>query len=411
MISKPINRRTALKGIGSMVGAPVVIPSSVLGNEKRAPANDRITVAGVGMGGRGRSDIHSFAQFREVQVVASCDVYRSRREQLVREMNQLYEGDVCRPYLDYREVCAREDIDVVFCGTPDHWHALVTIEACKNGKDVYCEKPLSLTVAEGRAMVDAARRYARVVSSGSQRVLGDYGRLARTVRSGIAGPISECWVDVGGPPQSCDLPGEPVPDDLDWEMWLGPAPWAAYHPYRCGAAYGLSGKGWRTWRDYSGGVMTDWGGHKFGGAMFALGKEHEGPVEVLHPSDAEVPRLTCVFADGLKMYVGGNPRGEVLTFKGANGQVPGLRESGPVDMPGYKGRGGIIGDFLHCVKTREKPFRDVEIAHRTATVCHLGNIAFELGRSLKWDPKAEACLSDSEANRLLSRPMRWPWTI
>jgi hypothetical protein len=217
-------------------------------------------------------------------------------------------------------------------------------------------------------------------------------------------------VNVGGPPRHCNLPGEPVPDDIDWDLWLGPAPWAPYHPYRCGRAYGLGGRGFRTWYDYSGGMMTDWGGHKFGAAMFALGLDETGPVEIIPPDGEEVKLLTYRFECGLLMYHGG---GGNVRMEPAEGNVPGLTWEPPTHLleRDYRGKGGLPGDFLYCVKTREKPFRDVEYAHRVATVCHLGNIAYELKRPLNWDPVKEEFPGDDEANRMTWRPMREPWRI
>ena len=279
----------------------------------------------------------------------------------------------------------------------------------KNGKDVFCEKPLSLTIKEGRAMVDVARRYGRVFSCGSQRVLGDYGRLARQVQKGELGQIHKCYADPGGPPRPCNLPGQPIPDDIDWEMWLGPAPWAPYNSFRCGRAYGLGGKGFRTWYDYSGGMMTDWGGHKFGGAMFALGLDETGPVEIIPPDGKDQKWLMYKFTCGIEMYVGGGgPR-----YEAAKGNVPGLTWKPPEHLldRDYRGTGGLPGDFVHCMKTREKPFRDVGYAHRVATVCHLGNIGYELKRPLKWDPVKEEFPGDDEANRMTWRPMREPWRL
>jgi hypothetical protein len=399
-------RRSFLKGACAALAAPLVVKSSVRGEGARLSANERITLGCIGVGGRGRSNMGDFLQRPEVQALAVCDVYRSRAD----GAKNIVDNKDCKAYQDFRELLAREDIDAVSIAAPDHWHAIIGIQACRSGKDVFCEKPLTLTIKEGRAMVEAARKNNRVFSSGSQRVLDDYGSRARAVRSGAAGEIREVFVDVGGPSRLCFYPGQPIPGDLDWEMWLGPAPFAPYHPWRCGGAYELGGKGWRTWFDYSGGMMTDWGGHKFGGALFALGLETAGPVEVIPPDGKEHKWLTYRFANGLNMYHAPNS-GKDITFVGTEGQVPGKNPEKPVDMPVYKGQGGIIGDFLHCVRTREKPFRDVEIAHRTATVCHLGNIVYHLDRRIKWNPETEEIVDDFEASCWLDRPRRDPWTL
>jgi hypothetical protein len=405
-----LTRRRFLKRAAGAAAAPYVLTSSALGAGGRPAASSRIVMGGIGMGGQGSTDLRAFMGSPEVQVVAVCDVQADNLARIKAAVEKRY-GPGCAAYGDFRDLTGRPDLDAVVIGTPDHWHAIPAIEACRRGKDVYCEKPLSLTIREGRAMVEAARRNGRVFSGGSQRVLGDHFRQHVEVRSGALGQVREVYVNVGGPARLCDLPGEMVPPGFNWDLWLGPAPWAPYHSYRCSRAYGLEGKGWRSWSDYSGGMMTDWGGHKFGAALFSLGLEREGPVEVLPPDGKNNQYLTYVFANGLRLYHVMGGTGGSITFKGTAGQSAGKRDvrADKVAIPGYKGSGGIHGDFLHCVKTRERPFRDVEISHRTATVCHLGNIAYQLGRPLRWDPVREEFPGDAEANRLLDRPKREPW--
>jgi predicted dehydrogenase len=389
-----------------------VITSAALGGPGRAAASERVVMGAIGTGGRGTSDLRGFLNFGEVQVVAVCDVRKSGRGRAKKHVDKKYGNTDCAAYNDFREPVARDDIDAVSIGTPDHWHAIPAIEACRRGKDVFCEKPLSLTIREGRAMVEAARHYGRVFSSGSQRVMGDHGQLARYIHSGAIGEVREAYVNVGGPSRPCDLPGQPVPDDIDWDMWLGPAPWAPYHPNRCSGAYGLGGRGWRTWRDYSGGMMTDWGGHIFGAAMFALGLDETGPVEVIPPDGKDHPLLTYRFASGVRIYhAPGKIRGRLM-YKGTRGEASGRpRLAQHVVLPReYRGR-GLQGDFLSCVRTRQRPFRDVEYAHRVATVCHLGNIAYELNRPLKWDPVKEDFAGDEVASRMVDRPKRSPWRL
>ena len=400
-------RRSAVAAAAA-IGLPNIITSSALGAGDRPAAGNRLVMAGIGMGGRGSQDLSEFMGFPEIQVVAVCDVQKNHLEGCANNVNRRYGNQDCKQYKDYREILARDDIDLILCGTPDHWHAQIIIDACKSGKDVMCEKPLTLTIAEGRKIVNAARRYGRVATSGSQRVLEDYGRLACAARSGRFGKIIAAHADPGGPPRPCYLPGEPVPDNIDWDMWLGPAPWAPYNGKRCSAAYGLGGKGFRTWSDYSGGMMTDWGGHKFGGVLHGLGLDHTGPVEIIPPDGKDIKFLTYVFANGVKLYVGGG-----MKYIGTEGQVKPLRELRvPPGLRWYSGGARtLVGDFLHCVRTRETPFQDVEYGHRTATVCHLGNICYNLNRRLKWDPDKEDFVGDSEASRMVDRPRRGPWQI
>ncbi|MGF1578383.1 MAG: Gfo/Idh/MocA family protein [Gemmataceae bacterium] len=341
--------------------------------------------------------------FREVQMVAVCDVVPEHRQRARVRVNRHYRNNDCRAYSDYRELLERPDIDAVLIGTPDHWHAIITIEACKQGKDVYCEKPESLTVREGREMVNAVRRYGRVFSGGSQRVLGDYGNWPGLIWSGALGEVREVFVSCGGPSGDCYLPEQPIPRGVDWNMWLGPVPYRPFHG-------SLIRGGFRPYRDYSGGGMTDWGVHRFGAALFAIGKHLTGPTRILPPSERNRRYLTFEFADGTRMYHGGTRN---ITYVGTEGRLPGRYRTpaSRAEMPTYQGRGGIFGDFVHCVKTRERPFRDVEIAHRACTVCHPGNIAYGLNRPLRWDPEREEIIGDREATRWLNRPKREPWTL
>ena len=214
---------------------------------------------------------------------------------------------------------------------------------------------------------------------------------------------------MGGPSGPCYLNPEPVPDDVAWNLWLGPAPWRPFHSQ-------LIKGGFRPFRDYSGGSTTDWGCHTFGGALFALGLHRTGPVEVV-PPDGDHPQLTVKFAGGIQIYHGGGWDG-ILNFRGTEGEISEKGDRNQVKgdppdiyIPDYKGRGGIFGDFLHCVRSRELPFRDIEVAHRTATVCHLANIAYWLNRPLKWDAEKEEIIGDPEANRWLDRPKREPWSM
>lgn len=399
-----IARRRFLAGAAAAVAAPVVVPGSALGLEDRPAPSNRIVMGGIGMGGRGSGVFHGFANFPEVQVVAVCDVIASHRNKAKETFDAMYKNTDCKAYNDFRDVTARPDIDAVMIATPDHWHAAISIDACRNGKDVFCEKPETLTIREGQAMIAAARRWGRVFSGGSQRVWEDYNWFHRMVRGGAIGELKEIHVNVGGPSTLCTLPEEPIPEGLDWDMWLGPAPWSPFNKARLN---------FRAWRDYSGGGMTDWGAHGFGGALFAANLHETGPVEIIPPNGADVKYLTYVFANGVRMYHGGSKAG-IHTFRGTAGEIcenDRARSAPSIAIPNYRGRGGINGDFLHCVKTRQRPFRDIAIAHRTVSVCHLGNIAYWLNRPLRWDPVKEEIIGDEEASRWLSRPMRAPWAL
>ena len=399
-----IPRRAFLRrAAAATMAAPLVVSARAFG------ASDKIVMGCVGMGGQGTGDMGGFLGFPQVRVVAVCDVVGRHRDRAKDRVDKRYGNNDCKTCVDFREITSRDDIDAILIGTPDHWHALIGIDAMEHGKDVYCEKPETLTVRQGRAMTQTARRYGRVFSGGSQRVWGDYNRFHRMVRGGAIGQPQEAWVDCWGPSGECYLPPVPTPEDVDWDRWLGPAPLRPFHP-------NLIRGGFRPYRDYSGGGMTDWGCHNFGGTLFCLSLHETGPVAIYPPDGKDHKLLTYVFANGIRIYHKGG-WGGAMCYRGTEGEIPPkgrrrARGATPnIHIPNYKGRGGIFGDFLHCVRTRERPFRDIELAHRTATVCHLGNIAYWLKRPLKWDPEKEEILGDPEAARWVDRPMRAPWRL
>jgi predicted dehydrogenase len=423
-----VSRRAFLKASAAFAAFPCIIPASALGKDGRPAPSERIVMGGIGIGNQGSGDLSSFLGRNDVQYVAICDVKQAVREGAKGRIDRHNKDTGCTAYSDFREILARKDLDAVHVATPDHWHAIIVIEACRQGKDVYCQKPESLTIHEGRAMVQAARRYGRVVSGGSQRVMGDYMDTVRQCWSGEAGEIKEVYVNCGGPSEPCYLPGEPVPAGLDWDMWLGPAPARGYnhqiHPFS-----------WRDFRDYSGGYMTDWGAHHFDIAQWGLGMDESGPAEI-HPPGAQGPTLTYVYGNGVRMYHLNSankeqqrptpapfPDGDGILFVGEDGTVfvnrgklvttPSTLAThpiGPNDVRLYRSP-GHQRDFLNCIHTRQRPCTDVEIGARSVTVCHLGNIAYWLGRSLKWDPVKEQFIGDEAANRWLDRPKRAPWIL
>ena len=410
---KSIYRRSFIKTLG---GAAIVLPnimtSRAWGAEDRIAANDRIIMAAIGIGNQGTGDMGQFLNDKRIQVVAVCDVKTEHRNRAKLAVDTRYNNQDCKAYVDYRDVLARNDIDLIMCATPDHWHAQISIDAMKSGKDVYCEKPLTLTIAEGRKMVNVARQYGRVLSSGSQRVIGDYGRLACAARSGKFGKILEGWALPGGVPKMCYLPGEPIPpDSIDWDLWLGPAPWAPYNPNRCSGTYSTTdGKGFRSWYDYSGGGMTDWGGHKFGALLHGMGLDHTGPTEILAPDGKENDHVIFLFANGMKIQVKDNANVRYICEAGEAKATPNIQV--PPGLRWYENDArSPITDLINCVETRKRPFQDVEYGHRTATLCHLANISLMLKRNLKWDPEKEDFIGDQEASRLVDRPRRGGWQI
>ena len=398
-------RREFLKTAGAAIAVPYVITSAALGAEDVPPASERIVMGGIGIGNMGRGDQGAFLGRPDVQYVAVCDVRKGARDEAKGKVDGHYKNTDCQAYNDFRELLARTDIDAVHVATPDHWHAIMVIEACRSGKDVYCQKPETRTLREGPLMVEAARRYSRVVSGGSQRVLEDYRETVDPCWGGELGTIKSINVNVGPLSQACNLPAEDVPPDMDWDLWLGPAPWAPYNKARCDGNFGTGGGSWRSYIDYSGGGMTDWGAHHFGGATFAVDVRELQPEEVLYNDDNGKKYLTYRYPNGLLIHHN-RPGWGNLQVEGTPGEK---RPAKPV--PTYKGNGGIYGDFIECVKTRERPFRDIELAVNTVALSHLGIIAYTLQRSLKWDAASQQFPGDEEANRFLDRARREPWQL
>ncbi len=427
-----LNRRNFLRaGAAALVG-PAIIPSSALGADGFTAPSERLTIGLIGVGKQMRGHHGAMLRRNDMQIVALCDVESVRLEKELARNNEAYAEKyskgtytACKTFNDFREVCSREDIDAVMIATPDHWHAITAIEAIKHGKDVYCEKPLTLSIHEGQVMRDMTRKYGRVFQTGSQQRSEAGFRVAcELVRNGRIGRVHTVHVNVAGPPKECYLPAEATPAGLDWDFWLGPAP---YRTYNSDIAPGLDYDGWPNWRayrDYSGGGMTDWGAHHFDIAQWGLGMDDSGPVDIYPPSDGGFERLTYLYGNGVvMMHGGGEPERAGVVFIGTDGKVMVNRGYLETDPPGLKDEALRPGDtalevspghqdnWLECIRTRRRPICDVSIGHRSATVCHLGNIAYWLKRPLKWDPVAERFVNDEEANRLLMRPMRSPWSL
>lgn len=401
-------RREFLKtasAASAAVAVPYIITSSALGAGDRPPASDRIVMGGIGIGNQGRGDQGVFLGRQDVQYVAVSDVRAEVRKTAKGKVDKKYGNQDCQTYNDFRELLARDDIDAVHVATPDHWHAIVVIEACRSGKDVYCQKPETRTLREGPLMVEAARRYSRVVSGGSQRVRQDYNAVVEKCWGGEFGKIKSINVNVGPLSQPCNLPGEPVPEGMDWDMWLGPAAWAPYNSKRCSGSFSTSGNSWRSYIDYSGGGMTDWGAHHFGGATFAVNVRELQPEAVIYHAEGNKKYVEMPYPNGIVITHNRPGKGN-LDVEGTPGEKV---EAKPT--PQYKGTGGIHGDFIYCVKTREVPFRDIQFAVNTVVVPHMAAISYRLERSLKWDAAKQMFVDDEEANRFLDRARREPWQL
>ncbi len=405
-----------------------IVPRRVLGGNGYLSPSDQIAIGYIGTGKQGRGTLfRKFIEIPEIQITAACDVDTQKLSDFQQQVSSYYsenknQNNQIDGYGDLRELLERKDIDAVIIATPDHWHAIASIFACEAGKDVYCEKPLALTVKEGRDMVKAARKNQRVFQTGSmQRSRDDFHRAAELVINGYIGDIEKIVVSVGGPPDACDQPAEPKPEHLDWNMWQGPAPQREYSSF---FAPPMSWDGWPRWRyckHYGGGLMTDWGAHMFDIAQWAMGMDGSGPVEVIPPDGKDYQVLTYLYADGTPMVREDFGKGNAVRFEGSEGIIEVSRQFlnvpenlknqaiGENEIHLYKSR-DHYRDWLDAIRQRSKPLCDVEVGHRTATVCNIGNIAYELNRPLRWNPKKEKFKGDREANKMLSREQREFWS-
>ena len=446
------SRRDFLKTATSAAAVatlPNIITGCASSGPKRIAPNSRINVGVIGTGNQGTYDLKQMIKDERVQIVAICDVNRESagywmgavagREPAKKYIESyygehkpsgVYKG--CDAYTDFRDLLARKDIDVVMIATPDHWHALTVIDACKAGKDIYCQKPLSRTIKEGRAMSDAVRKYKRILQTGSQqRSDKNFRHACELVRNGRIGKLHT--VKVGQPKGNNDLgktgdrkAPEPVPEGFDYNMWLGPAPWAPYCPARTHVNF--------RWNlDYSGGQLTDWGGHHPDIAQWGMNTEHTGPIEIKNAKGVFPPRsevwntateyyFECTYANGVKLIV--SDKNEMgVTFEGSEGSIYVTRgnfsskpdsiwksEIGASDIHLYESN-DHYRNLIDCVLSRKDPIAPCETAHRSITIAHLGNIAMLLGRDLKWDPQHERIIGDAEANKMLGRPYRGPWKL
>jgi len=430
--SQEITRRGFLRNVvrttGAVAAFPYIVPSSAVGNAGTVTPSERITLGFIGTGGHGIGmNLNSFLAQPDAQAVAVCDVDPVHLQQGLDTVNKKYGNNDCAAYKDFRDILARDDIDAVMISTPDHWHVPISIAAAKAGKDVECEKP-TLTIAEGRQLVETMKRYGRVFQwSTEDRSVYEYHRMCELVRNGRIGKVHTIRVELPGGP---DTPGNPepmpVPEGFDYDMWLGPAPWTPYTKDRIHWNF-------RWILDYSGGMLTDWGAHLLDGAQWGNNTEHTGPVEVegkgkffkdgLYNTAYEY-HIEYKYADGVRLIVtSGTPS---LRFEGSEGWIgnrgwraplqaepKSILESviGPNEIHLYTCKDGEQRNFLDCVKSRKDCYFPPEIGQRCFTIAHIGNISMLLGRKLRWNPEIEQFVNDEQANRMLSRAMRSPWRI
>lgn len=446
-------RRAALAT--STIALPTLIPTSV----RSAPPSERINVGLIGRGLMGSGHLRVILGRKDAQLLAVCDVDRNRCEEGRLIADQTYAAEKasgsyrgCTAYNDYRELLARPDIDAVVIVTPDHWHTPISCHAAAAGKDVYCEKPISLTIEEGRNLVEAIRRNGRVFQTGTQyRSIPTIRQVCEFVRRGGLGRVKQVftmWAKTGVPnlgasyvPLDPTLPAEPVPAGLDWDLWVGPATWRPYNSaYHRNPPPGVVP--WVFCDAFGAGAITGYQSHAADVIQYAIGMETSGPVEILHPADGAFPTLTFRYANGTLLHhvdhwgqvkdlyhavpanarLAGNFGG---IFVGERGWVTSMSTGGPIeahpqslfDEMNLATRDVNIGannhhsNWFECLRTRAKPSSHEEIGHRSASLGHLATIGYMLERSLKWNPATEEFSNDDQANRLRSRAMREPWRM
>jgi predicted dehydrogenase len=427
--------QTSTAAAAAAIAAPYFAPATALGFGRTAPS-DRIVLGAIGTGGQGQGIMNRFMSFDDVQVVAVCDVEQRRLQAVKESVDKKYGNQDCKTYGDFRELVARNDIDMVTVTTPDHWHALCSVAAANAGKHIYCEKPLANSIGEGRAIADAVKNNNVKLQTGSHERSGGDARFAcELVRNGRIGKLHTIRINLPtDDPHHKDAKSfktvpeaQPIPPGFDYDFWLGHTPQAPYHERRCHFW-------WRFILNYGGGEMTDRGAHVIDIAQLGGGFDDTGPVEIEATGERNAEslydafweyRFINKFANGVTMIgESKGPRG--LKFEGDDGWIfihihgAKLEASDPKllenrDTKDYKiqlGRSpGHQRDLIEAIKTGRDPVATAEIGHRTASVCHLNNIAMRLGRKLKWDPEKEQFHDDSEANALVTPVMRAPWKL
>lgn len=424
-----MKRRNFIAKSAGVSAAFSIIPSHVLGFSGTSP-NNKIQLGFIGVGRQGRGLMKNFVNYEEAAVVAVSDVDRLKMDLFTNTYQETATKkdktlNTITAYTSYREMLSRPDIDAVVIATPDHWHAQMAVDAAKAGKDIYCEKPLSSSVDEGRAMVNAARKYDVVFQTGSmQRSWRNFRHGVELIRNGYIGAIKAIHVCVGQPWKACELPAQQAPENIDWNAWIGPAPYRSYHR---DLACPIDDNRWGMWRDYKpfgGGMITDWGAHMFDIVQWALDQDAYGPVAFNPPSHPAEIGLTFTYENGITVsHSKWGKECNEIQFIGTEGRLEvsrGYLKTFPnknlskEDLPNTATKRVYLSenhhlDWLQAIRDRTRPICDVEIGHRTATVCNIANIAYQLQRPLKWNPVTEVFVNDPGANLMLSRSYRGAW--
>jgi predicted dehydrogenase len=420
-----MTRRRFLKSTAALMAAPAIIPASALGQEGRPPPSERITVGGIGLGGRGQGDLNRFMGQPDVQFVATCDVRRDRREQVKAKVDKQYGNTDCDTYRDMRDLLARDDIDAVLIAISDRWHTLASVIAMKAGKDVFCEKPCSMTIAESRALAETPRRYGRVFQAGTQRRSEEnFVFIVELARQGLLGKLHKLTghIMLGFAPHVW-YPEEPEPpkDEVDWDLFLGPIPWRPYNQGYLGRRHNHA--------DIWTGGIGEWGAHTFDLCQWANDTVDTTAVTYEYPGNDTGEGMVARYANGVELFMTRESfEGTCgVRFEGSEGQAQCSDrqppEVEPASLLGEKDR--IIGefvertgrsldhtrDFLDCVKSRRHPTANADVAHTAHSICHAATIGMHLKRDLRYDPVKEEFVGDPDANRMRSRAQRAPWVL
>lgn len=427
-----MNRRNFIGKTAVGAAAVTVIPRHVLGGNGFVAANDKINIGYIGHGKQIYTLLGGINKCKETVAVAGSDVFDSKLATFLQKANKSNSdngksADI-KGYHFYRELLERKDIDAVVIASPDHWHAQMVVDAAKAGKDIYCEKPLALTVSEGRAMVDVTRKYDRVFQTGNmQRSWRDFRHAVELVQNGYIGDIKEINVSVGEPVKQCSLPIEETPEGLDWNEWIGPSLYRGYHKDLCPVdAAKDPWAWWRGYRDFGGGLITDWGAHMFDIAQWAMDMDGSAPVHFLPPNQpGQTHGLTMVYENGTRInhkLWGGKGDENGVQFIGTEGKIEVSRDFlrtfpndkwAKQDLKANDKRvyfsDNHYQDWVDAMKTRTRPNCDVEIGHSTSALCNVVNIAYELQRPLIWNAEKEQFKNDNWANMMLDRAYRGNW--
>ena len=425
-----MDRRNFIGKSALAAGAVTIIPDRVMAREsgKNIAPSDKINLGYIGVGKQSYTLLGSLNKCPETMVLAACDVDKIKLDAFKVAAEKANAGKLdggsqtVDTYENYRELLERKDIDAVVIATPDHWHAMIAIDAAKAGKDIYCEKPMALTVAEGRAMVDATRKYERVFQTGNmQRSWRNFRHACEMVSNGYIGEIKVINVSVGDPVMACEIPAVEVPENLNWDLWVGPSMFRNYNPELAPPPDDRGWANWRAYRNYGGGQITDWGAHMFDIAQWAMGMDQSGPVEFIAPEHGAKRGMKMVYENGVVMNHTDWGSFNAVQFQGSEGNIEVSRgfyrsdiegltdfELKETDTPLYKSD-DHYQDWIDAIKTRTRPVSDVETGHRTASLCNIVNIGYTLERTLNWKPAHERFIDDDDANRMLTRPFRGSW--